>query len=81
MGVTHPFHPLFLQQLELVDDRGAGVRRRALVRLDDGRVSALPVHWTDLVPVELHVALAQGRSCLRVQDLLRLAEMLEELRR
>jgi hypothetical protein len=39
----------------------------------------VPVNWTDLVPADPYLSLADGRSCFRVADLLALALALADL--
>jgi hypothetical protein len=44
-----------------------------------GQMQRLPAAWTDAVGEDPFVALAAGRSPLRVEDLLQLADLLERL--
>lgn len=46
-----------------------------------GQVQRLPASWTDVVGEDPFVAVAAGRSPLRVEDLLRLADLVSGLRR
>jgi len=48
---------------------------------DDGVQRSLPRGWTDAADVDVFVAVAAGRSALRVVDLLELVGLLEGLRR
>ena len=48
---------------------------------DDGSQKSLPTGWTDVGEPDPFVALAAGRSPLRVEDLLVLAELIEVQRR
>ena len=45
-----------------------------------GRVCAMPASWTDVVPVDPYVAIAGGRSLLRLEDLLALSELVAQVR-
>ena len=47
----------------------------------DGVQRSLPRGWTDAADVDVFVAVAAGRSALRVVDLLELVGLLEGLRR
>ncbi len=47
---------------------------------EDGTQCSLLRAWTDAADPDLFVALAGGRSALRVEDLLALAELVEDLR-
>ena len=46
-----------------------------------GQMQRLPASWTDVVGEDPFVAVAAGRSPLRVEDLLRLADLVSRLRR
>jgi hypothetical protein len=48
---------------------------RVTVQLPDGTLRSLPVHWTDLLPVDPLVAVARGRAAFRLIDLLALADL------
>ena len=45
-----------------------------------GHMQRLPVSWTDVAGEDVFVAMAAGRSPLRVEDLLQLADLLDRLR-
>jgi Family of unknown function (DUF5372) len=47
---------------------------------DGGQLTSLPAGWTDVDPPDPFVAIADGRSMFRVEDLLALALLLEGLR-
>jgi hypothetical protein len=62
-----------------------GVRRtwqqdRVFFWLEDGTLTSVPTAWTDAAEPDVFVALAAGRSPLRVEDLLVLAELVDALR-
>ncbi len=42
-------------------------------------VRSLPASWTDVVGLDPFVALAEGRSLFKVDDLLRLAQLVHEV--
>jgi len=78
--VTHPFHPLFAQELELV-------KRRKNWRLDRvyyydaaGALTTLPAEWTDLVTPDPFVIISAGRSSFHIDGLLALSELVSRLR-
>ena len=48
---------------------------------DDGVQRSLPRGWTDAGDIDAFVAVAAGRSALRVVDLLEFVELLDGLRR
>jgi hypothetical protein len=78
--VTHPFHPRFGEELELLDYRGSFGRERVEGRDGQGRLVNLPLEWTDAYGEDPFVRVSAGRSFLRPEDLLRLADLLAELR-
>ena len=79
--ITHPFHPLFTREYELVEFRRGWGREHAVFCDDNDDLIAVPVAWTDLVGEEdPFVALSGGRACFRVVDLLALAELIEDTR-
>ena len=73
--VTHPFHPLRGQRLAIVARQGRQVRcgdREHGYRI-------LPVQWTDLAPPDAFLSASGGRSLLRPERLLELADLLDGL--
>jgi Family of unknown function (DUF5372) len=75
--VTHPYHPLYQQELELVCYRQNWGEDRVWFQGSDGRLHSLPRSWTDVGGVDPFVAVAAGRSQFRVADLLELAKQIE----
>lgn len=47
----------------------------------DGRVRTIPACWTSVAPIDPFVAIAAGRCLFRYGDLVKLADLLEGLRR
>jgi len=73
--VTHPYHPLYRQEFELVSYRqNWGEDRVWFQGAKDGRLHSLPMNWTDLGELDPFVAVAAGRSLFRVADLIELAK-------
>jgi Family of unknown function (DUF5372) len=79
--VIHPFHPLSGQELERASGPPQESHRRVYFYTADGRLSSVPLTFTDLVEVDPFVAASAGRAWLGIKDLLRLAELVEELGR
>jgi hypothetical protein len=78
--ITHPFHPLFTRQYELVDLRRGWGREHAAFYDDNDDLIAVPIAWTDLAGEEdPFVVLSEGRACFRVVDLLVLVELIEDV--
>lgn len=79
MRITHPFHPLYGQSLDLVVRRAQWGEERVFYRDREGHLASLPARWTSLVAEDLFVTVGAGRSRLRVQDLVELAALLRTL--
>jgi hypothetical protein len=78
--VTHPFHPWLGREFVFVAVRRTWGEDRVFFFDDDGAQGSLPRGWTDAGDPDAFVALAGGRSALRVEDLLVLVELLGGLR-
>lgn len=78
--MIHPFHPLYGQVLEVVDRRRCENVERLYLEIEPGRIATLPVRWTDLGPPDVWLEIAAGRCLFRVEDLLRLTELLASIR-
>ena len=79
--MTHPFHPLSGQVLEVIDRRRREDGEVVYLEAEPDRVIRLPQAWTSLGAPDAFVVLAGGRSLYRVEDLLRLAELVAEIDR
>lgn len=80
MRVTHPFHPLAGREFDLLTRRLTWAEDRVFVAEENGRLVSFPAAWTDVVDEDPFVLVAAGRSALRVEDLLALARLIENLR-
>lgn len=54
---------------------------RVFFFVEDGTQCSLPRGWTDAGDPDVFVVLAGGRSSFRVEDLLAVVELLDDLRR
>lgn len=79
MRVTHPFHPLFGQELEFVKRRRNWRQDRVYVYDRGGELVSLPAEWTDVVARDAFVVVAAGRSPFHVAGLLELSELVARL--
>lgn len=77
--MTHPFHPLHGHQFKLLEYRNAWGEDRVYFYDDTGKLRRLPATWTDVVGEDFFTIVAGGRSALRVDDLLRLVELVRRL--
>lgn len=78
--VTHPFHPLFGREFDLLVWKNNWAEDRVSFFDDNGEVTSIPAGWTDVCPPDAFVVIAAGRSPFRVEDLLALAALLDGLR-
>ena len=78
--ITHPFHPQCGQTLDVIACRFQWGEERVFYRDPRGHRASLPVCWTSLAPLDPYVAVGSGRSPFRLQDLLELTVVLEEVR-
>lgn len=46
----------------------------------DGHLKSLPTAWTSVAPDDPVVMISGGRSCFRVEDLIRLCEIVKRLK-
>jgi hypothetical protein len=79
--VTHPYHPLYQQEFELVSYRqNWGEDRVWFQDTKDGHLHSLPINWTDVGVLDPFVAVAAGRSLFREADLMELAKQVAGLK-
>jgi hypothetical protein len=74
--ITHPFHPLYQSQFEMLSYRKSWGRQFIDFQYDDERTGAIPLAWTDADRADPFLTISQGRSVFRVVELLRLVEMI-----
>lgn len=74
--MTHPFHPWVGRAFAFVAVRQTWGQDRVFFFDDEGVQSSMPRGWTDLGDVDPFVTVAAGRSAFRVEDLLRVAELI-----
>jgi len=79
--VTHPFHPLFGQELDFFVHRHHYGESRVYYRDRQGFLASLPISWTSAAPEDPLVVVSDGRSRLRVDDLIELVALVNRLRR
>ncbi|MBI2323171.1 MAG: hypothetical protein HYU88_14020, partial [Chloroflexi bacterium] len=75
--ITHPFHPLYGQAIDLVSQRTEWGDERVYYRDRQGHRRTIPTQWTSLAPDDPYIALGAGRSLFRAQDLIDLAALIE----
>jgi hypothetical protein len=78
--VTHPFHPWFGREFELIDRRNNWGEERVCFQDEQGRMSSILASFTDAGEDDPFVAIAAGRAHFRYQDLVELASLIARLR-
>ena len=64
----------------MIEYRQAWGENRVYFLDSSGQMQRLPASWTDVVGEDPFVAVAAGRSPLRLEDLLQLVDLLDRLR-
>jgi hypothetical protein len=78
--VTHPFHPWRGREFEYVDCRRCWGQWRVFYYTEDGQLAYFPASWTDAGESDPFVVLSAGRAAARFEDLLRLIELIRDLK-
>lgn len=78
--MTHPFHPLFGREFELLATKYAWGEERVYFRDGEGNLRHLPTGWTSAVDTDAFRVIAAGRCAFRTEDLLLLADLIERLK-
>ncbi|MDI6773571.1 MAG: DUF5372 family protein [bacterium] len=73
--MTHPFHPLFGREFDLIDYRHSWGEDRVVYVDEMGEARSLPARWTSAVAEDPAVVVSAGRSHFRVADLVELAKL------
>jgi hypothetical protein len=77
--ILHPFHPYNNIKFEIDCVKRIAYESRVFFFNTKGRKSSVPLHWTDIGPEDPFVVVSAGRSLFRVEDLLGLARIIEEI--
>jgi hypothetical protein len=77
--IIHPYHPYRNIEFEIDSLRRIAYEYRVLFFNAKGRRSSVPLDWTDIGPKDPFVAVSAGRSLFRVEDLLGLVRLIEEI--
>jgi hypothetical protein len=77
--IIHPFHPYKNIEFEIDSEKRIAYERRVFFFNTKGRKSSVPLHWTDIGPKDPFVVVSAGRSFFRVEDLLGLVRLIEEI--
>jgi len=77
--ITHPFHPLFNKTFRLVTIKGSWGENRVYFYDKKNDITSVPATWTDVITEDPFVHLSAGRSHFRIDDLLQLHVLLQDL--
>lgn len=77
--ITHPFHPEYGEEFEVVAIRNNWSEDRVYFLEHDGSVANTLARWTSVIEPDPFVITSAGRSYFRVGDLLELSRLLLEL--
>jgi len=77
--IIHPFHPYNNIKFEIDSVKRIAYESRVFFFNTKGRKSSVPLHWTDIGPADPFVVVSGGRSLFRVEDLLGLVRIIEEI--
>lgn len=79
LRVTHPFHPLFNKEFEIIGFFNSW-KKECIEFLDDqGNRSSLPLEWTDAADIDPFLHFSIGRSHFRIDELLRLVDLVDAI--
>src|SRR5262249_44218245 len=76
--ITHPFHPLYGQTLDLVAQGREWGEERVYYRDRNGRMRFLPARWTNLAAPVPVLGTPARRAGFGVEDLIRVQDRLKE---
>ncbi|UCD77844.1 MAG: hypothetical protein JSW26_20885 [Desulfobacterales bacterium] len=78
--IIHPFHPYRNIEFEVDRVKRIAYESRILFFNKKGRRSSVPLDWTDMGAMDPFVAVSAGRALFRVEDLLGLVRLIEEIK-
>jgi Family of unknown function (DUF5372) len=73
--VTHPFHPLFDREFELIEHRKNWGKDRVYFHDSEGHLQSILANCTDAGGTDVFVEISAGRCFFRYDDLLKLADL------
>ena len=78
--MTHPYHRLCGQTFELAAQNKEFGEDRVFYRDTNARMRYLPARWTSLAAPDPFVMAAAGRAYFRLENLIHVAELIQDLR-
>jgi hypothetical protein len=77
--ITHPFHPHFKMQFQIISIQQCWGEGRVRYRDEKGAIRTVPISWTDHKPYDMFLEQSAGRSIVHVKDLDRLKYLIRSL--
>ena len=78
--MTHPFHPWFGREFELIDYRKNWGEDRVCFHDEQGRVESILASYTDAGGEDPFVLIAEGKAHFRYEDLVELVRLVAAMR-
>ena len=78
--VTHPFHPLFGQELTVLWRRRIDGEDFLIFQNMENHNNSISVYWTSLNQPNPYIVISDGRSLFRPKELLELVQLLKDLK-
>ncbi|MBW2737354.1 MAG: hypothetical protein JRE64_00615 [Deltaproteobacteria bacterium] len=75
--MTHPFHN---KEFEIYSIKKPHGESRVYFYNTESRMVSVPLNWTDIEPADPFVTISKGRALFRVEDLLRLTILINEIK-
>ena len=79
--ITHPFHPLYGREFEIITYKQNWGEDRVSFYDQNDKLTSIPAQWTNVPPEDLFVKVSAGRSLFRAEDLISLRHVIEDLDR
>lgn len=79
LKITHAFHPQFGKEFDLVSFTNTWKKQYVQFTDEDGHYYSVPIGWTDAAGGDPFVEFSNGRSHFRVEELLRLVDLVSSL--
>jgi hypothetical protein len=78
--VTHPFHPLHGHEFKLLTQRQVWGEDRVYFQDSSKRLRRIPLGWTNAASTDAFVDAAKGRCRFRIDELLRMIDLVDGMR-
>jgi hypothetical protein len=79
MTITHPFHPDYGKQFDVISVQHCWGEPRIRYRRENGESWAVAISWTSLRPPDIFLEVSAGRSIVHPKDLRSLQQLVRSL--